>query len=82
MIGLAAAYLLVYARVARVSTPVIARDAEKALSEAGIPFSATSRVKQIEDVPVGSSGAVGIEQLAQDSVTPATFVEALRTRFG
>ncbi len=80
VVGLAAAYLLVYARVARVATPLIAKDAEKALQEAGIPFHATSRVKELEDVPVADG--VGVEQLARDSVTPATFVEQLRTRFG
>ncbi|MEZ0228242.1 MAG: DUF1893 domain-containing protein [Planctomycetota bacterium] len=80
VVGLAAAYLLVHAKVARVSTPLIARDAEKAFQEAGIPFHAASRVKALEDVPIGDG--VGVEQLAHDSVTPATFVEQLRTRFG
>jgi iron complex outermembrane receptor protein len=80
VVGLAAAYLLVHAHAARVATPVITRDAEKALAEAGIPFSAQSRVKHIEDVPLPDG--VGVEQLAHDSVTPATFVEALRSRFG
>jgi hypothetical protein len=80
VVGLAAAYLLVHARVARVVTPLIARDAEKAFQEAGIPFHATSRVKNLEDVPIGDG--VSVEQLAHESVTPATFVEQLRTRFG
>jgi hypothetical protein len=80
VVGLAAAYLLVYARAARVATPVMTRDAERALGEAGIPFVAQSRVKHIEDLPLPDG--VGMEELARDSVTPATFVEALRTRFG
>jgi len=80
VIGLAAAYLLAYARVSRVATPLIAKEAERALAEAGIVFTARSRVKELEDVPL--QDGVGLEQLARDSVTPATFVEALRTRFG
>lgn len=80
VVGLAAAYILVHARVARVATTVIARDAEKALNEAGIPFTSQSRVKQLQDVPLANG--VGIEQLARDSVTPATFVEALRLKLG
>lgn len=80
VVGLAAAYLLVHARVARVATPLISKEAERALAEAGIPFAAQSRVKNLEDVPLPEG--IGTEQLARDSVTPATFVEALRTRFG
>jgi len=80
IVGLAAANLLVHARVARVATTLISRDAERALTEAGISFTARSRVKELEDVALADG--VGVEQLARDSVTPATFVEALRTRFG
>jgi hypothetical protein len=80
VVGLAAAYLLIHARVGRLSTPLITKDAEKAFNEAGISFSATSRVKQLQDVALPDG--TGMEQLARDAVSPATFVESLRTRFG
>ncbi len=80
VVGLAAAYLLIHARVGRLSTPLITKDAEKALNEAGISFSSTSRIKQLQDVAFPDG--VGMEQLARDSVSPATFVDSLRTRFG
>jgi hypothetical protein len=80
VVGLAAAYLLVYARVGRVAAPTMAKDAERAFTDAGIAFHAQSKVKELEDPPVGD--LVGFEQLARDSVTPATFVEALRSRLG
>ena len=80
VVGLAAAYLLIHARVGRLSTPLITKDAEKALNEAGISFSSTSRIKQLQDVAFPDG--MGMEQLARDSVSPATFVDSLRTRFG
>jgi len=80
VVGLAAAYLLVHAHVARVVSPLMTRDAERALNEAGIPFNSQSRVKSLEDLPLPDG--TGMEELAKDSVTPATFVEALRSRFG
>lgn len=79
VIGLAAAYLLVHAHVARVATTVITKDAEKAFTDAGVIFASQSRVKALEDLPLPDG--VGMEELARESVTPATFVEALRARF-
>jgi hypothetical protein len=74
VVGLAAAYLLVNVRAARVITPSITREAEKALTEAGIVHHGEQRLKALEDPD-------GHEQLARESVTPARFLEALRTKF-
>jgi hypothetical protein len=58
---------------------LITKDAEKALNEAGIPLAFGSRIKQLQDTAL--PGGVGMEELARESVSAATFVEALRTRF-
>lgn len=81
VVGLAAAYLLLQAKVARVSAGVMAREAERALAEAGIESEAETKVKALTDPPLQPDG-IGLEQMAREAASPAHFLEALRAKLG
>jgi hypothetical protein len=78
VVGIAAAYLLVYARVGRVYAQVCGKDAQRVLKEAGIQVETESLVKQIDDDP---REPYPMEALAREAGGPARFVEELRARF-
>ena len=80
-VGLAAAYLLLHARVAKVATFAASREGERVLSEAGVACEARQKVKAFEDEPVFPDGT-GLEALAAEAGSPGRFWEALRARLG
>ena len=77
-VGLATAYLFLYAKVTRVATDLVAKEAERALDEAGVAVAADQRLKQL-DSP-SAVEALDYDQLARDAGSVGRFVEDLRNR--
>lgn len=75
-VGLAAAYLLVLGRVARVSTRVLTHDAKAVLAEEGIAVSATSTAKSLPERY--AAAAAEYERRALAAITPQAFLEELK----
>ena len=78
VIGLAAAYLLLYGRVGRVFAGIMSQDARRVLRDANVPHEAESFVKQILDE--SRDEPCPMEQLAREAGEVARFVDELRTR--
>lgn len=74
-VGLAAAYLLIYAKAGRVYSQVMTREARAALADEGIEHRSDSFVKKLSS-PVPPTGTLDAQ--AQEAVTPQAFVEAFR----
>src|SRR5262245_23244224 len=77
VVGLAAAYILVYARVGKISAALMSQEARRFLKEAGVAHEADSFVKALEEQP---HDPVPAESIARASQSPSTFVEELRAR--
>ncbi|MBI3726469.1 DUF1893 domain-containing protein [bacterium] len=75
VVGLAAAFLLIHAKAAKVVSGVISKEAEKALDEAGIEHESHQKVKRLKG---GAAETLEWEQLARKTGTPARFVDGLR----
>lgn len=74
--GLAAAYLLILARVARVTTRVITHDAKAVLAEEGIEQTSTSSGKALPER--FALAATEYERRALAAITPQAFLEELK----
>lgn len=73
-VGLAAAYLLLHAKVGRVWAGVISDEAKQLLSEEGIEFEAGKTRRTDSKDPVLAE----LDALARDAVSQSAFVEDLR----
>lgn len=78
-VGLATAYLLVHAKVARVATEVVTKEAAAALDEAGVAVAAEQKLKQLKDAADDRDQAAH-DQAARDAGSVGRFVEELRNR--
>src|SRR5262249_6914670 len=89
-VGLSTAYLFTNAKVARVATALLTKEAERALEEAGIAVAAEERIKLFvapklargtpEPDPTPRELAE-FDQLARDAGTVGRFLDELRQRF-
>lgn len=79
VVGLAAAFILIHMRSARVCALVMSQEARRALKEAVVPHEAETLVKAIQDGPQDAA-ILPLEQMAREAGTPARFVEELRLR--
>jgi hypothetical protein len=79
-LGLALAYLFLHAKVARVSTGVITREAERALEEGGVALAAEQKLKALKEGKDADPGEVELDQIARDVGTVGRFIDELRQR--
>jgi hypothetical protein len=77
VVGLAAAYILVYARAGKISATLMSQEARRFLKDSNVPHDADSFVKALDEQP---HEAVPAETIARASQSPSTFVEELRAR--